>query len=150
MHLEKCFCRKRVRERKERYSVRVNFFPEIECGVIGVLVSEHGPDLLCFKDNEYLHATTQCSSAPYPHEPFAVRDHHIISLRGTRDFEMYAYCAMVPEGLMPCFCARCTCIGRSARNAQAKEVERTLLVPESFPLPGRSFFARTSWPTIRS
>jgi hypothetical protein len=66
------------------------------------------------------------------------------------DFEMYAYCAMVPEGLMPYFRARCTCIEGSATNAQAMEVALTLLVPESFPLPRRSFCARTSWPTIRS
>lgn len=63
---------------------------------------------------------------------------------------MYAYCAMVPEGLMPCFCARCTCIAGSATNAQAMEVELTLLVPESFPFPGWSVCARTSWLTIRS
>ena len=43
----------------------------------------------------------------------------IVSLacEGERYFEVYAYCAMVPEGLMPYFCARCTCIARSATNA---------------------------------
>ena len=70
--------------------------------------------------------------------------HGIISPRGRRGFEMYAYCAMVPEGLMPCFRARCTCIAGSATYAQVIEVELTLLVPASFPLPGRSFCARTS------
>ena len=55
--------------------------------------------------------------------------HRFISLRGRRDFEMYAYCAMVPEGLMPYFCARCTCMAGSATNAQAMEVELTLLAP---------------------
>lgn len=74
-HLEKRFCRKRVCERKESQSVRVDIFPVVECDVISVLVSAHGPDLLDFEDNEYLHATNQCSSAPHPHEPFAARDH---------------------------------------------------------------------------
>lgn len=61
-----------------------------------------------------------------------------------RKKELDAYCAMVPEGLRPCFRARCTCVVISARERQVIEVERTLLVPRSFPLPGCSFAARAS------
>ncbi len=83
-HLEKRLCRKRVCEREERQSIRVDFFPEVECDVIGVLVSAQGPDLLGF--HEHVHATTQRRGSPHPHEPLAAKDHRIVSLRGRHNF----------------------------------------------------------------
>ena len=54
-HLEERLCREGVCQREECLSLRVDFFPEVERDVVGLLVSAHGPDLLGFEDNEHLH-----------------------------------------------------------------------------------------------
>ena len=46
-----------------------------------------------------------------------------------------AYCAIVPMGLMPYFCARCAYSQFNDEDA-GTGARLTLLVPVSFPVPG--------------
>ena len=101
-HLEERLCREGVCQREERLSLPVDFFPEVERDVVGLLVSAHGPDLLGFEDNEHLHM--MCVVGLLTPMNHSLQETIISSAcEGDRTSRLNAYCAMVPEGLTPCF-----------------------------------------------
>jgi hypothetical protein len=134
-HLEESLCREGVCEREERLSLRIDFFPEVERDVVGLLVSAHGPDLLGFKNNEHPHITCSVVGLLTPMNHSLQKTIVSATCEGDRISKPNAYCAMVPEGLMLCFRARCTCIAGSAAKRQANrgatDVARSKKLPPS-------------------